>query len=62
MGIIKFELNILLLIFLGAAAIAFAGLIVVVAVVIVAYTLPFGVDLYKTVVELFGESKWYKIL
>ena len=57
MGIIKFELNILLLIFLGAVVIAFAGLIVVIATAIIMCTLSFGADLYKTATELFGESR-----
>lgn len=57
MGIIKFELNILLLIFLGAAIIAFAGLIVVITIAIIACTLSFGADLYRTVIDLFGESR-----
>ena len=56
-GIIKFELNILLWISLGAAVIAFAGLIVVIAIAIIVCTLSFGADLYTTVTELFGESK-----
>lgn len=56
-GIIKFELNILLWIFFGAAAIAFAGLIIRIVVAIVACTLSFGADLYKIVIDVFGESR-----
>ena len=57
MGTIKFELNILLLIFLGAVVIAFAGLIITVVVIVVGYTLSFGVYLYSTIMRLFGESR-----
>ena len=57
MGIIKVELNILFLIFLGAVIIAFAGLIVVITTAIIACFLSFGADLYKTVIDLFGESR-----
>ena len=57
MGIIKVELNILFLIFLGAVIIAFAGLIVVITTAIVACLLSFGADLYNTIMRLFGESR-----
>lgn len=56
-GIIKFELNILLWIFLGAAVIAFASLIIAIAIAIIGCTLSFGADLYKAVIEVFGESR-----
>ena len=56
-GIIKFELNIFLWIFLGAIIVAFASLIIVITTAIIACSLSFGADLYKTVIELFGESR-----
>ena len=56
-GIIKCELNILLLILLGAVIITFAGLIVVITAAIVGCTLSFGADLYSTIMRLFGESR-----
>lgn len=56
-GIIKFELNILLWISLGATVIASTGFIVVIAIAIIEGLLSFGADLYKIVIELFGESR-----